>query len=538
MLKIKSKHIALISVYALISSLLSFGIIYIINNTLSNKLSVNGYIYIAFFSFVIYAYLLNIFFQKQLNKITFDLLTRMEKQLFQKILETPLVKIEKWGTQRFYTAVEDIRTFYALPGVITSAFSSLLMVILCIGYLISLSWISAIIIILCIVIIAGMYYLVMNLLSRSIEKIRKYNESYFGYVQDVVNGFKELMISDRRKERLREDYVYKNRNEAYKLDFKISFSFLSIGLISQYGMYLIIGTILFVLPELGWLKKEFVIPYVLVLLFIGGPINALINLQDIVTRLFVANKRMNSFYEDFKNDNPDQKQNRETAADFSKLNFKNIHFNYKNDNADANFELGPVNLEINKGEVIFIVGGNGSGKSTFINILSGLYVPDEGDIFFDGKKIDSEKDIQNLIAAVFTSNHLFSQNYDDYELKDNGKYKALLETFKLENVVKDDSEESARRQFSKGQSKRMALIFALLEDKPILVLDEWAADQDPYFRKYFYEELIPKLKSEGKTIVAVTHDDRYFQYCDKLLKFDYGKIVRQDVPENFQNAYF
>lgn len=538
MLKIKSRHIALISIYALISSLLSFGIIYIINNTLSNKFSVNSYIYIAFFSFVIYAYLLNIFFQKQLNKVTFDLLTRMEKQLFQKILETPLVKIEKWGTQRFYTAVEDIRTFYTLPGVITAAFSSLLMVILCIGYLISLSWISAIIIILCIITIAGMYYFIISLLSKSIEKIRKYNEFYFGYVQDVVNGFKELMINDKRKERLREDYVYKNRNEAYKLDFKISFSFLSIGLISQYGMYIIIGTILFIMPELGWLKKEFVIPYVLVILFIGGPINALINLQDTVTRLFVAKKRLDSFYEDFKNDSADQKMNIELVADFSKLDFKNIHFNYKNDNADANFELGPVNLEINKGEVIFIVGGNGSGKSTFINILTGLYVPDQGDIILEGKRIDSEKKIQNLISAVFTSNHLFSQNYDDYKLKDNAKYKQLLEIFKLENVVKDDSEESARRQFSKGQSKRMALIFALLENKPILVLDEWAADQDPYFRKYFYEELIPKLKSEGKTIIAVTHDDRYFQYCDKLLKFDSGKIVKEDVPENFQNAYF
>ncbi|WP_308005871.1 cyclic peptide export ABC transporter [uncultured Chryseobacterium sp.] len=538
MLKIKSQHIALISVYALVSSLLTLGIIYIINNTLSGKFSASAYIYTTFFSFVIYAYLLNIFFQKQLNRIAFDLLTQMEKQLFQKILEIPLIKIEKWGTQRFYTAVEDIRIFYSLPGVITSAFSSLLMVVLCIGYLISLSWVSAVIIIFCIIIIAGMYYLVINLLSKSIEKIRKYNEFYFGYVQDVVNGFKELMISDKRKEKLREDYVYKNRNEAYKLDFKISFSFLSIGFISQYGMYIIIGAILFIMPELGWLKKEFVIPYVLVILFIGGPINALVNLQDIVTRLFVAKKRLDSFYEDFKNENPNQKPHKEFAADFSIFSFNNIRFNYKNENTDGNFELGPVNLEINKGEVIFIVGGNGSGKSTFINILTGLYVPDQGDIFLEGKKINSEKEVQNLISAVFTSNHLFSQNYDDYELKDNEKYKKLLEIFKLENVVKDDSEESARRHFSKGQSKRMALIFALLEDKPILVLDEWAADQDPYFRKYFYEELIPRLKSEGKTIIAVTHDDRYFQYCDKLLKFDSGKIVKEDVPENFQNAYF
>ncbi|MDC8104561.1 cyclic peptide export ABC transporter [Chryseobacterium sp. PTM-20240506] len=538
MLKIKSKHIILISVYAVISSLLSFAIIYIINNTLSNQLSASSYIYITFFAFVVYAYLLSIFFQRELNKITFELLSQLEKKLFQKILDTPLIKIEKLGTQRFYTAVEDTRTFYSLPAVVTAAFSSLLMVILCLFYLVKLSPVSAVIILVAILIIAGIYYLVMNSLSKSIEKVKKYNEHYFGYVQDVISGFKELMISDKRRKKLLENYVYENRTASYALDFKISFSFLSIGLISQYGMYIIMGIILFILPELGWLKREFVIPYVLVLLFIAGPINNLINLQDVVTRLFVANKRLETFYEDFKNEKIVNVHNKELAADFSKLNFRNIHFNYKNDNADANFELGPINLEINKGEVIFIVGGNGSGKSTFINILSGLYVPDQGDIFFDGEKINSEKEIQNLISAVFTSNHLFSQNYDDYILENNPKYKILLETFKLENIVKDDSEESARRSFSKGQSKRMALIFALLEDKPIVVLDEWAADQDPYFRKYFYEELIPKLKSQGKTIIAVTHDDRYFHYCDKLLKFDYGKIVKEDIPANFQNAYF
>lgn len=538
MLKIKTKHIILIAVYALISSLLSFAIIYIINNTLSNQLSINSYIYITFFAFVVYAYLLSIFFQRELNKITFELLSQLEKKLFQKILDTPLIKIEKLGTQRFYTAVEDTRTFYSLPSVVTAAFSSLLMVILCLFYLIKLSPLSAIIILVAILVIAGIYYLVINSLSKSIEKVKKYNEHYFGYVQDVISGFKELMISDKRKKKLLENYVYENRTASYALDFKISFSFLSVGLISQYGMYIIIGLILFILPEFGWLKKEFVIPYVLVLLFIAGPINVLINLQDMVTRLFVANKRLKTFYEDFKNERIVAKHDKKLAVDFSKLSFRDIHFNYKNDNADANFELGPINLEIDKGEVIFIVGGNGSGKSTFINILSGLYVPDQGDVLLDGERINSEKDIQNLISAVFTSNHLFSQNYDDYILENNPKYKMLLETFKLENTVKDDSEESARRSFSKGQSKRMALIFALLEDKPIVLLDEWAADQDPYFRKYFYEELIPKLKAEGKTIIAVTHDDRYFHYCDKLLKFDYGKIVKEDIPANFQNAYF
>lgn len=133
---------------------------------------------------------------------------------------------------------------------------------------------------------------------------------------------------------------------------------------------------------------------------------------------------------------------------------------------------------------------------------------------------------QNLIAAVFTDNHIFSHNYDNYSLEKNEEYQKLLKIMELDKVVLDDKEESARRSFSKGQSKRMSMILALLENKPILVLDEWAADQDPHFRKYFYENLLPKLKEEGKTIIAVTHDDAYFKYADRIIKFDYGQIVK------------
>jgi len=134
-----------------------------------------------------------------------------------------------------------------------------------------------------------------------------------------------------------------------------------------------------------------------------------------------------------------------------------------------------------------------------------------------------------MIASVFTQNHIFSNNYDNYQIESNTFYNEWLEVMKLDKIVADDKEESARRSFSKGQSKRMSLIFALLEERPIIVLDEWAADQDPHFRKYFYEELIPKLQEMGKTIIAVTHDDAYFHTANRIIKFDYGKIVK-DVP--------
>lgn len=242
----------------------------------------------------------------------------------------------------------------------------------------------------------------------------------------------------------------------------------------------------------------------------------------------VANARIKKFIKDFEIVDDTYNSKSGENHDFQSLSFKDITFSYHNENEEtASFTSGPINFEIKQGEIIFIVGGNGSGKSTFINLLTGLYKPTGGSMIMNGvEKIDVTEITQSLISAVFTDNHLFSHNYDDYKLENNAEYIELLKTMQLNGVVENDKEESARRRFSKGQSKRMSLIFALLENKPVLVLDEWAADQDPHFRKYFYEQLLPKLKGEGKTIIAVTHDDAYFHLADRIVKFDYGNIVR------------
>ena len=81
-------------------------------------------------------------------------------------------------------------------------------------------------------------------------------------------------------------------------------------------------------------------------------------------------------------------------------------------------------------------------------------------------------------------------------------------------------------RLSRGQRKRLALVTAYLEDRPIYLFDEWAADQDPLFRRVFYQRLLPELKRRGKTVVAVTHDDRYFDAADQLIKLEEGKVVK------------
>lgn len=529
MIRLKIKNIVYIILYALPNTILSFGIVYIINNVLSgNQEFLQGYMGIVFLALIGYTYLLNIVFQKWLNKFAFDVLYDNEKKIFNQILSAPMRSLERFGSKRFLTAVEDLRTFSQLPYTVTHTVNSVLMLVLCLVYMFTLSSISALIVIGLIILVAACYFIVINSMSNEVTTLREYNEHYYQYVGDVIDGFQELKLSFFRRNNLMNKFLIPNRDSAKNLDFKISYVFLSVNLISQYGLYVVIAVILFVLPGMGILPREDVISYVVIIMFVSGPINNLINLQQMYTRFIVANTRINNFLKDFKLLDNDANLEVTESIDFESLVFKDVYFYYDNESKES-FALGPINLKIKKGETIFIVGGNGSGKSTFINALTGIYDPSFGEIALNGETENIKGDLQNMIASVFTQNHLFSNNYDNYVLENNSLYNEWLEIMKLNDVVVDDKEESARRRFSKGQSKRMSLIFALLEKKPIIVLDEWAADQDPHFRKYFYEELIPRLQEMGKTIIAVTHDDAYFHNANRIIKFDFGKIVR-DVP--------
>jgi putative ATP-binding cassette transporter len=85
---------------------------------------------------------------------------------------------------------------------------------------------------------------------------------------------------------------------------------------------------------------------------------------------------------------------------------------------------------------------------------------------------------------------------------------------------------------SQGQRKRLALLVAYLEDRPIYLFDEWAADQDPRFKETFYRSLLPDLKERGKTIILISHDDRFYDVGDRIITLDSG-IVTAETRQSF-----
>ncbi|GAB2660906.1 ATP-binding cassette domain-containing protein [Nocardia goodfellowii] len=194
---------------------------------------------------------------------------------------------------------------------------------------------------------------------------------------------------------------------------------------------------------------------------------------------------------------------------------------------DEGFHLGPLDLVFEPGQITFVVGGNGSGKSTLAKLITGLYVPRSGRVALNGEQIDHENIewFRQNSSAVFTDFHLFEE-YLGFDRPDlDGEVRRYLEELQISHKVTVENGRLSTVDLSQGQRKRLALLTALLEDRAIYVFDEWAADQDPKFRDVFYREILTALKERGKTVIVITHDDRYFDCADQLVKLDFGRLV-------------
>jgi putative pyoverdin transport system ATP-binding/permease protein len=191
--------------------------------------------------------------------------------------------------------------------------------------------------------------------------------------------------------------------------------------------------------------------------------------------------------------------------------------------------LGPINLVFEPGSLVFITGGNGSGKTTLIKILTGLYAAETGEIRLDGKPIHiaNADAYRQLFSAVFSDFFLFDQLHGMVNVDEDAK--RYLNLLQLEHKVSVKDGKFSTIDLSQGQRKRLALLIAYLEDRPIYVFDEWAADQDALFRDIFYHQLLPDLKRRGKSVFVISHDERYYHIADRLIRLDYGGVESDEV---------
>ena len=458
----------------------------------------------------------------------------VRERISNKIKNSELLTIENMDTSKIFTRLtRDTSLISQSASEILSTAQSLIMVFFALIYIFIISAPMFFIIIIALSVTIAIYTVFSKEVQKDLNTNSKVEDQFYNSLDSALVGFKELKMNSKKRDDL---YAHQNQvlNRLYNLKIDLSEKFIAVIMFTETFLYILLGAIVFVVPHIIVEDSTTIIQITASLLFIIGPIDNAIYIFPLASKTRRSIKNIHKL-EDLIDKNM-IKMPYEMADDFENfktIQLKGMEFEYINSENERLFAIEPINMTINRGELIFIIGGNGSGKSTFIKTMLNLYYPTNGDIFVDDTPIDeynssSYRDIFSIILSDFyLSKEIYGVDNINYRLINN-----LLKEMQLDKKTKFIDGAFTNIDLSTGQKKRLALIVALLEDKQIYVFDEWAADQDPEFRKYFYEKILTRLKAEGKTVIAVTHDDAYFNFADKIYKMQDGKMLKYNKGDN------
>lgn len=487
---------------------------------------------------------------------------RLRARLSQRVLAAPLEHIERLGEHRLLaTLTEDVRSLSMAVSGIPGLCIDLATIIGALAYLAAVSGTLFAVSVAGTLIGIACVETVLRRVRETYRRARELDDALIGSFQEVTHGIKELKLHRARRTDFLDRRLLGTAEDLRGKHVAAGTRFAggqALGQVLQLGTMVII---LFVLARAMELPRETMIGYVLVTTFLSMPMQSLMHRIPDLLRGDVALAKIRGL-----------DLSLETTRDESALPYeprrlsdgtielRGVGYEYLPEppqhgpgqhpphggpgsppphpgpgtppppgasGAPHGFRLGPVDLVLRPGEVTFVVGGNGSGKSTLAKLICGLYAPRFGEIHAGGEPIGPQNTewFRQHTTAVFSDFHLF----DDYlglaadDLDD--RVRGLLHDLELAHAVTVQDGKLSTLALSTGQRKRLALLTALLEDRPVNLFDEWAADQDPRFRAVFYDRIIADLKARGKTVVVITHDDRYFDRADQLVKLDFGQVV-------------
>jgi putative ATP-binding cassette transporter len=451
----------------------------------------------------------------------------LRRELVRRILGVPLRRLEQIGAPRLMVAlVDDVNSLLsALFGFPTLAVN---LAVLLGGavYLTFLSWHMLVAMGVIAVVGAGCYRLFISAGFKSLFKAREAEDRLYSHFRTLTDGIKELKLHQSRRDAFLSENVQDSTAEFQRHTVAAETRFMLAHNWSHLLFYVLVGLILFLLPNFQGTDLKTLTGYVLTVLYLMGPLAGVMSSLAVFSRADVALRKIDTLGISLGGES-DNQAGGDTPATFTRLELCGIAHTYGSDASDDKFVLGPIDLTFRRGELVFVVGGNGSGKSTLAKIVTGLYPPESGEIRVDGRPItDANRDnYRQLFSTVFADFHLFDTMLGIHSPDLDLQAQEYLSLLHLSHKVKITNGRISTTSLSSGQRKRLALLTAYLEDRPFYVFDEWAADQDPLFKDIFYRQLLPELKRRGKTVFVITHDDRYFNLADRVLKLDYGQLM-------------
>ncbi|WP_210644684.1 cyclic peptide export ABC transporter [Pseudomonas sp. Tri1] len=465
------------------------------------------------------------------------IMTRLRIALCRKILATPLEEVDRRGPPNVLTMLtNDIPQLNTTLIIIPTVLVEMTVFLFGIAYLAYLSWVVLALTVSLMILGVGLYLFFFTSGVRYTGRVRDEFTAFNEYTHALVFGLKELKLNGVRRRWFGRSAIEASSIRVARYNFVERLWYTAADNVGQFTLSLLIGCLLFAAPLVGAVEPKVMTASVLAVLYIMGPLSLLVGAMPLLAAGRVACARLSEFGFSINDPHPDPVETPapkvhllEHKKSWDSIELKDVQMHYQDLHADAGFSLGPIDLSVQSGELVYIVGGNGCGKSTLAKVICGLYIPQSGEVLLDGSPItdESRSDYRDLFSAVFSDFHLFNRLIGpDEEDGSPALARKYLETLGLTDKIKIEGlGYSTTKALSYGQQKRLALVCAYMEDRPVYVLDEWAADQDPPFKKFFYEELLPDLKRRGKTVLIITHDDQYFQLADRIIKLVDGQIV-------------
>lgn len=464
--------------------------------------------------------------QKYLRK---SIIKAVNNSIYQKrvdiinyILSTPYEQLEVIKKEVIDTTLNnDTETISRITNVIVGGVTSAFTLMICFAYLAYLNMYALTLSIIIIVIMSIAYYFVGKRVNKIGEKARNEQDIFFKFINSLIGGIKELKLNEVKKKEFTSDMkmnLYRYRERRTQANIANAYVFIT----GEIMFILAIGSLVFVFPLfIAELDNNSIASFVFIMLYMLGPINEILNFIPHMIEYRISSKRIENLIKHLST-GTDKWISKRTITSFEKLTIElnKLSYSYKRNGEDS-FEIGPIDYQFQNGEIIFITGGNGSGKSTLVKLISGLYKPTSGYISINKSEVSIDF-LKSNFSVIFNDFYLFDRLYGiDYTNKEEEIVK-YLKMFKLNHKVNIADGKFSTLELSTGQKKRLALLVALLEDKQAYIFDEWAAEQDPEFREFFYMQLLNELKQKNKLVIVITHDDQFFDKADRIIKMEMG----------------
>jgi putative pyoverdin transport system ATP-binding/permease protein len=519
------KRIVLVTVAGAIAGFGSTALIWVINEALSGTVSSR-----TVYSFVALCLIIPVsgfIAQTSLYRLTAHATEEMRLHMARRILASPYRALEEMGVPKIMaTMTEDVPAVISALANVPVLLTHTAVILGCLVYLGWLSWPLLLLMLGYMVVGVTSYELLLFRSVHYFRFVREQWDTFFKGIQALTHGNKELKLHrDRREEFITCEFAPAvNSMRRYSVQAN-TFTAMAVNM-AQILFFVFIGMMIFLTPLFLRVSRPALTGYTITVLFMITPLTIILNqLSSFGQALVAADKvqklglSLDSMAVEGEASGP--------VSSWKKLSLVDVvvHLSTKEKDGET-FRLGPLNLSFDPGELIFLVGGNGSGKTTLGKLLAGLYEPEQGELRMDGKIIDSgNRDLyrQNF-SAIFSDFFLFDRllGLGGPELE--ARAAEYLASLQLNHKVRIENNKLSTLDLSQGQRKRLALLVAFLEDRPIYVFDEWASDQDPIFKNVFYHQILPNLKARGKTVIVISHDDRYYHIADRLIKLESGQL--------------